>query len=523
MKNFYIKYIFTAVILLSTISVFTNAQPDEKTKLGFESIAVKDLRPLVWFLSSSELEGRKSGERGGDITAKFVATHFAKSGLEPVSGNKTMLQKFSFHESSHSNATTLTIVENNEETRYSFLQDFIVTANLPDEFNIDIELVFAKHAYAEEEINYDDFKGIDIKDKYVLAFTSLPKNANNKPSSPIQVFRSIKKRKKIAEEKGAKGIIFIDDSFVNQGIKYFKDQLLAPKAWMEKPEFVFNEIIINDKMGEKIFSAAGLELNKIREKLSEESLDEELDFSGVKINFDLKLKSGMKEGSNVVGYFEGSDPELKNEVVVIGAHYDHLGVGESGVIFHGADDNASGTSGIMEVAEAFTVNEYKPKRSLLFIAFGAEELGLIGSKYYTNNPLLPLENTYTMINIDMIGRNALDTVQAIGSNFHSNRLHELSEEAANRTDIYFDYSENSVEHPERTYFRSDQINFAKKDIPVVYYTSGDHKDYHRPSDTFEKINFEKIQKVSRLVYFLAWELSNNTEPLNLDGILFSNK
>jgi Zn-dependent M28 family amino/carboxypeptidase len=237
---------------------------------------------------------------------------------------------------------------------------------------------------------------------------------------------------------------------------------------------------------------------------------------------------------NVLGYIEGSDK--KEEVVVITAHYDHIGIGtpvKGDSIYNGADDDASGTSAVMELAQAFAKAKQKgdgPRRSLLFIAFSAEEKGLLGSTYYVNLPVFPLQNTVTNLNIDMIGRidsahlGKPDYVSIVGSNRYSNELHQLNEAVnAQYTKLDFDYKHNALDDPDRWYERSDQYNFGKNGIPVIFFSTEDHADYHKPSDSADKIEYETMKKRTQMIFHLAWELANREKRVKLDAEPMSNK
>ena len=226
-------------------------------------------------------------------------------------------------------------------------------------------------------------------------------------------------------------------------------------------------------------------------------------------------------GENVLGYIEGSD--LKDELLIITAHYDHLGKHDS-LIFNGADDDASGVSAALEIAEAFMLAKKEgngPRRSILIMPVSGEEKGLLGSRYYTDNPIYPLESTVANLNIDMIGR--LDDwhdngnyVYLIGSDRLSYDLHDLNEKINDEyIGIDLDYRFNDKEDPNRYYYRSDHYNFAKNNIPVIFYFNGVHEDYHRPSDTIEKLDFSKIKTISKLVFLTAWELANREEKIKL--------
>jgi len=228
------------------------------------------------------------------------------------------------------------------------------------------------------------------------------------------------------------------------------------------------------------------------------------------------------KGENVLGYIEGGD--LKNELIVITAHYDHLGKHDS-LVFNGADDDGSGTVAALEIAEAFILAKKAgkgPRRSVLIMPVSGEEKGLLGSKYYTDNPIFPLKNTVANLNIDMIGRlddwhDTANYVYLIGADRLSQELHDISERVNKEyIGLNLDYKFNEEDDPNRYYYRSDHYNFAKNNIPVIFYFNGVHEDYHKVSDTVEKIDFQKIETITRLVFLTAWELANRDERIVVD-------
>lgn len=230
------------------------------------------------------------------------------------------------------------------------------------------------------------------------------------------------------------------------------------------------------------------------------------------------------DSENVVAFIKGS--EFPEEIVVISAHYDHVGMDSEGNIYNGADDDGSGTVSILEIAEAFkeTQNDgYQPRRSILFLHVTGEEKGLLGSDYYTKNPIFPLENTVTDLNTDMIGRidpkheDNPNYIYLIGSDKLSTQLHELSEEVNNKyTQFDLDYTYNDENDPNRFYYRSDHYNFAKHNIPVIFYFNGTHADYHQPTDTPDKIEYDLMARRAQLIFYTAWEVANRDERLVVD-------
>jgi len=238
------------------------------------------------------------------------------------------------------------------------------------------------------------------------------------------------------------------------------------------------------------------------------------------------FRSGINDSENVIAYIKGS--EKPDEVIIISAHLDHIGIQSDGAINNGADDDGSGTVAILEIAEAFKAAEKAgkgPKRTVVFLHVTGEEIGLYGSRYYTDvDPIFPLKNTVANLNIDMIGRvdskheaDGKNYLYLIGGDKLSKELHEVSE-AVNKTyfNMAFDYTYNDENDPNRFYYRSDHYNFAKHNIPVIFYFNGTHDDYHKPSDTPDKINYEFLETRTKLIFHTAWELANREERLKLD-------
>ena len=241
-------------------------------------------------------------------------------------------------------------------------------------------------------------------------------------------------------------------------------------------------------------------------------------------HMELSIKGKSVQTENVVAIIEGNT--FPEEYIVISSHLDHEGI-KNGQIYNGADDDGSGSVALLEVAEAFkkAVEAGKgPKRSIIFLHVSGEEKGLLGSRYYTDNPLYPLANTIANLNIDMVGRTDPkrqsdndNYVYLIGSDRLSSQLHEVSEEANSQTvNLELDYTFNAKDDPNRFYFRSDHYNFAKNNIPVIFYFNGTHADYHKPTDTVEKIRYDLLEQRTRLIFYTAWKLANRNERIVVD-------
>jgi Zn-dependent M28 family amino/carboxypeptidase len=244
-------------------------------------------------------------------------------------------------------------------------------------------------------------------------------------------------------------------------------------------------------------------------------------------SLDYKNVSEQISSENVAAIIKGS--EKPDEYIILSAHLDHEGI-KNGEIYNGADDDGSGTVALLEIAEAFKTaakNGQGPKRSVVFLHVTGEEKGLLGSRYYTDvDPIFPLANTVVNLNIDMIGRvdpkhedGDGNYLYLIGSDKLSTELHTISEEINNKyTQMEFDYTYNEDDDPNRFYYRSDHYNFAKNNIPVIFYFNGTHEDYHKPTDTPDKIRYDLLQNRTQLVFYTAWELANRDKRIEVDVI-----
>ncbi|HKP70428.1 MAG TPA: M20/M25/M40 family metallo-hydrolase, partial [Pyrinomonadaceae bacterium] len=519
MKHF--KFLF--FLLLLTIA--TSAQTSEQ-----------HLRKHVEYLASDKLEGRRTGEPGAVDAAKYIEKEFAKYKLKPgqqLTHGATYTQGFPYIAGVElGKGNSLVIGEKKLEVGVNWMPlGYSMNADFPA-----TGVVFAGFGIIAPEANYDDYKGLDVKDKIVLVFDSTPDAGN--PHSPFVRF-NIHTKANIAKDKGAKAIILIaeDPDFKNDRLsKLSYDRTLGETA--------IPVAGITRTVGAQLLDLSDAEtlrgvedfLSTTRDKSTPGNLQqndpaakganrpvgntEVRPSASVAVKIDLVKK--QVTASNVIGILPGTDPQLKDEAIVIGAHYDHLGHGGSGSlaanstdIHHGADDNASGTSAVLELARNFA-KEKKNKRTLIFMAFSGEEEGLLGSKFYVNNAAYPLDKTIAMINLDMVGRlngNKL-TVGGVGT------AAEWNEAVKRRNDIMFDNDSGygvgkkfQLQLNEDGFGPSDHSSFYGKNIPVLFFFTGTHNDYHKPSDTFEKINYEGLTRIVDYVGQIAKAIDENpTKP-----------
>ncbi|WP_456461561.1 M28 family peptidase [Reichenbachiella sp.] len=494
------------VIIMLTLAVTgLHAQQSELATKYANTITEEDLMDQLSILASDALEGRETGERGQRMAAALLSDHFQSLGLEaPVKQGDQM----SYYQnvpliSSKIKSAYLKI----GKTKYENFNKNVFVGTGATTGEISGEVVFVGNGAAER------YESLDVKGKFVLMIGD-----NN--------YRSTIKASKVAAANGAKALIAVrtaTDEILEQLLISYRGYLEAGRmtvdTGIEESEFLgmyflapslLKEIVGKpyDKLSQIAFSEDNAGFEKIKK-------------GKVSVSIEKEVKKISSE--NVMGYLEGTD--LKDELVVITSHYDHLGR-RGDKIFNGADDDGSGTAGVMEMAEAFAIAKADgngPRRSMLFLAFTGEEKGLLGSEYYADNPVFPLENTVTNLNMDMIGRNdeenynGKDYVCLVGSDKLSTELHEISEKAnATYTNLDLNYVYNDENHPEQIYYRSDHWNFAKNGIPVIFYTTGSHDDYHKETDTVEKIEREVYLKRTRLVFYTAWELVNRDKRPALD-------
>jgi Zn-dependent M28 family amino/carboxypeptidase len=381
--------------------------------------------------------------------------------------------------------------------------------------------------------NMDAYRGVDVKDKIMIVSGSGYPNGVKR--GDLQGTRGVDwaDPATYAQMRGAKGIITIPgfqnlafwdrmrrNATERGNIAVEKFQTAAGEP--QVPTIIASLGMLNALFRGESQSASGLFNHSVA---GDAGAAFDLTASK-KASFTVSGQTETLNTQNVVAVLEGSDPLLRNEYVALGAHYDHVGTGAPVAgdnIYNGADDDGSGTTALLGIAEALARGTVRPKRSILFIWHCGEEKGLWGSKYFTENPTVPLDRIVAQLNIDMIGRSkkigdtslvnaalsASDEIYVIGSKMMSTELGELSERV-NRSylKLNFNYKYDDPNDPERFFFRSDHFNYARKGIPIIFYFDGVHEDYHQPGDSVDKIDFEKMQKVTRTVFMTMWELAN---------------
>ena len=491
------------------------------------TITADDLRKHLTVLASDEYEGRETGEPGNYKAAKYIANHFESLGLPTVGEDNSYYQHVVFTWTRWENVG----LDVNGKS-YRHLWDYIAypTRNNSQPLVETDEVVFL--GYGIDDPKYSDYKGVDVKDKVVLVYKGEPFDKNGKSqitgtSDASEWTTDWEKKLKTATAKGVKTILIIENE-IQKVLSENRKFLVGPSVQLGSEGSgdvpYANSYIISTNIAKAIMGKKFKKVVKARKKMQKKGKSR-----CVKLPTKVKLVQDKYKkqliGDNVLGYIEGSDPKLKDELVIMTAHYDHLGK-RGDDIYNGADDNGSGTSTMLEVAEAFAQAKEAgkgPKRSILIMLVTGEEKGLLGSKYYVEKPIFPIANSIANINVDMVGR--VDEkyaanpnyVYVIGSNRLSTELHDINEEMNQlHTQLVLDYTYNAESDPNRYYYRSDHYNFAEKGIPAIFYFNGTHEDYHRTSDTVEKINFDKMAIIGKLVFHTAWELADREKRIEVD-------
>ncbi len=499
--------IYTVLLLLLTVAA--TAQKKADPKKFAETITEQDLRTLLFTLAGPEMEGRETATEGQRKAAAYIENFFKANGLKP--GNNGSYQQ-SYPVYRDSLASSVLLVNNTEMALNKDYQPMIQMCRTAGQYFS--EVVFAGHGIVDSA--YDDYAGMDVKGKAVVILDGTPSSyKSNKRGfrAPGSIYGKIA----AAAQKGAATVFVVSGGFPRQAMTASNNMYVNLYTPGQNP----NVYTISSKVAESLM---GSDFNT----LAQQGKSEQLKARTVKANLFLELvkKVIRMESTNVLGYIEGSSKS--DEWLILTAHYDHLGK-RGNVIYYGADDDGSGTVGIMEIAQAFAAAKAAgkgPARNVMIMAVSGEEKGLWGSDYYASNPTLPMDKLTADLNIDMIGRvdterktaDTLNYIYVVGDDKLSTELKPISE-AVNQKymKMSLDYKFNDPNDTEQIYFRSDHYNFAKNGVPVIFYYDGMLKaDYHKPTDTPDKINYPLLQKRAQLVFYTAWEMANRAELIKRD-------
>lgn len=513
---------------------------------GGGTIAAQDLREWLGYLASDELQGRQAYTEGIGLAAAYIADHLRQWGVKPAGDNGTYFQTVKNLGIKTTSRSSVTVTVNGKSQTFADGEGITFPRNMGGKQTVKADRIyFAGYGLQIPDANIDDYAGVDPKGHVVIYAGGTPSNL------PAGSNRLVAARARNAIDKGAVAVIGPVQTFGGRGGGRGAAPATPAAAQQVNPDFttvqrydlpVPPNVTAQDAFFDFLFSGSGSTWADIKARASKGEPLPPFTLKGASITFNVDADYAVVRTQltrNVVGIVEGSDPVLKDTYVVLGAHYDHVGYRPTGppeggganpggcegqtrpgprsddIIYNGADDDGSGTVGVMSVAKAFALGP-KPKRSLLFVWFTAEESGLLGSRYMADHPMVPNEKVVAMLNADMIGRNRCDLaseankVYLVGSDRISTELHNLSEDAnaGLPKPLTLDYEFNDPADPQSLYTRSDHYSFAAKGIPVIFYTTGLHKDYHWVTDEVDKIEFDKMARIAQLIHKTMTNVAN---------------
>jgi Zn-dependent M28 family amino/carboxypeptidase len=463
-------------------------------------------------VAGADMEGRNTPSAGLDRAANYIESQFKSFGLQPGNNGSYRL----YFDLEKDSITSLAL--NMDGTGFTPWTDFAPVNPIPANANLNFsEYIFVGYGIVDE--NRDDYKNTDVKGKLVIFFAGAPEgftSTKTRRESPVFIGNKIAN----AKRKGAAAALIIVDSLPSQ--RAFNNM------YRPKPDTVrahANDIIPVFMINDNIVSQSGQSISELKASIGKDVIDPIE--KQIEINMECISVKAIKKVSNVIGIVEGSDK--KDEYLLVTGHYDHLGMNDKGQIFYGADDDGSGTVSVMAMAEAFASAKKAgkgPRRNVVFMTVCGEEKGLWGSAYYSEHPVFPLSKTTADLNIDMDGRidterqtgDTLNYVYVIGHDKLSTDLQQINEEMNNKyTKLTLDYRFDDPKDPNRIYYRSDHYNFAKKGVPILFFYDGMLKaDYHKITDTIDKINFSLMAKRAQMVFYTAWNIANRADMLKRD-------
>ena len=499
------------VFLFSTS--FVIAQKEAPASKYAKVITAQSMKEKLTILASAEMEGRETAMPGERKAALFIEDHFKKIGLLP--GNGSSYQQYYPVYQDEIAAKQLRVNGVNFEWDKDF--SFSMQGLVSDDWTVN-DIVFAGYGIVSAEPKMNDYEGLDVKGKVVMVLDGAPDGfkapvvpAGTRTPGPTSTIAKATN----ARTLGALGVFIVSNNFPRKTSTALKGNVYFTKS--------IDGSFITATISENVATAlTGRTTNLNMSNLA--ALQKGKYIAEVKLT--VNKTTANLQSSNVVGIIPGTDK--KEEYVFLTGHHDHLGK-RGDVIYYGADDDGSGTVGVMQMAEAFAAaakKGIKPRRTMVFMTVSGEEKGLVGSKYYSEHPIFPMEKTSADLNTDMIGRvdterktgDTLNYIYVIGHDKLSSDLPIINEAANNaHTNLTLDYKYDDPQDKNRIYYRSDHYNFARKGVPILFFYDGMLKaDYHQPGDTVDKINFELMEKRAKLVYYTAWDIANRDNMLKRD-------
>ncbi len=533
MRNASVRRLTGLLTFLALLALPVQGQAQsEAPRAGIESITSGELTGLLKFYSSDWFEGRATLTPGYDMATDFLASQLAAAGIQPRGDDGTYFQRFHLESYSLTDQMSFALVRSGTRTVYEPGTDFSLERQ-DVSWDLEAPVVFGGFGIRSEEAGWDDLAGVDVEGKYVVVVDGFPGIGTD--SSPLgemsQAMRYASSRAKrfVLEEMGAAGMILVPHPRIPERTQVYSMERMQRLSRFDlasdRDDVPFPMAIVSSEVADDLLGAEALAGAVLR--MEEQGAPVGLQVRGVSAHSAAEVEVHREPTQNVIGIMEGTD--LKDEYVAIGAHADHVGR-RGDVVYNGADDDGSGSVLLLELAEAFAVAAeagHRPRRSIIFGWWAGEEMGLLGASYYTDNPLAPLDRTVGLIQMDMVGRNEeydprksrglpqetaeqnVNAVNIIGYSYSSD-MQELMRRANEEVglDIKFRYDAGT----QNLLRRSDHWMFLQKGVPVAFLFTGIHPDYHEPTDTWEKINYPKMERIGKMAFRAAWELATTDTP-----------
>jgi hypothetical protein len=488
----FIERIIPVILLLAIIA-------SSCSRTVTRDISEGELQDHIKYLSSDSLKGRQTGTPGDSLAALYIKNQLASAGLVPISGDG--FQRYEITDKVIAGKKNFLSVNGEEFVTSTDFMPFSFSGNS----ELEADIVFAGYGFSinNDSLKWNDYDNTDVKGKWVLILRGDPEP--EKSISGFIPFNSDRDKALLAKDMGASGVLMVSGPLADANDTF--ESLSSEGYSVEIPVLRIKRDVADKILTKTKRNVVELERSINSTRMTGGFVTGAKVYAGSEI---LKIKSTTR---NVVMVLPGEDEVLKNEYVIIGGHFDHLGMGGSSsrardtvAVHHGADDNASGTGAMIELAEKFALTKGSHKRSMIFTAFSGEESGLLGSKYFTENPPVDLTKVNAMINLDMVGRLKDSSSLQIGGAGTAEGLKKLVRSLSDSTSINLAFSDEG-------YGPSDHSSFYGKNIPVLFYSTGAHLDYHTPSDTWDKINYPGMVMISDLIYSVAADFANNPDRL----------
>ncbi len=539
MKKTFFTLLLAVGLLSSSVVFAQDIKITADEKKAAEGITAAQLSSYLHFVASDAMGGRDTPSQGLDITAEFIKMNLQKWGFKGAGDNGTFFQKIALVREAIDPAATAVGIG---EQQFAFGTD-IVRSSGNATGGLSAPVVFVGNGWMVKSKSLNPYAGIDVKGKFVAAYSDgQPSNRYPVPmpqgvtQADLTGTRGVDWADPIsyARENGAAGVIVLPSKFLRDNwpaaTQSFGRSRLVVDKLRRQPNgpAPINVFVASAKFTNALFAG------EKGDPLAGHSASFALSPQKI-VSFNIVNKGETLWTQNVVALWEGSDPVLKNEMVAIGAHYDHDGTNPNAPgddkIWNGADDDGSGTVAVLSIAEALAHAKIKPKRSVLLVWHAGEEKGLWGANYFNKFPTVDIRTVIAQLNIDMIGRSKKEgdtnprnknltgpnSIYVIGSEMMSSTLGAVTKGTNSQyLGLTYDYKYDDPKDPERFFFRSDHFHYAQNGIPIAFWFDGEHEDYHRPSDTADKIDYQKMEKVARTIFLTMWELTELKERPKVD-------